>query len=88
MNHYRGVVMPVGSDSFDKFNEGAAWLWDPVLRPWRVVEVANQNVVSMLHRVVTQGIKLHIGIIIIYCLWPILKIYSVILSVTFFMVRG
>ena len=52
MDHYSGVVVPVGSDSFDKLNEGAAGLWDSVLRPRCVVKVTNQNVVSVLQRLI------------------------------------
>ena len=33
MDRYSGVVVPVGSDSFDKLNESAAGLWDSVLGP-------------------------------------------------------
>lgn len=50
VDHYCGVVVPVGPDGFDKLNESAAGLWDSVLRPWCVVEVANQNVVPVLQR--------------------------------------
>lgn len=53
VDRYSGVVVPVGSDSFDKLNESAAGLRDSVLGPRCVVEVANQNVVAVLHR----GIK-------------------------------
>lgn len=42
--------MSVGSDCLDKLDECVAGLWDAMLRPWGVVKVANQDVVSMLHR--------------------------------------
>lgn len=50
VDHDGGVVIPVGSDSVDKLNERAAWRGDAVLRPRRVVEVTDQNVVPVLHR--------------------------------------
>lgn len=50
VDHYGGVVVPVGSDSFDKLNESAARLWDAMVWPRCVVEVTNQNVVPVLHR--------------------------------------
>ena len=63
MDHYSGVVVPVGSDSLDKLDERAAGLWDSVLRPRCVVEVANQNVVPMLHREIHTRKKINIDYI-------------------------
>lgn len=41
VDRYGGVFVPVGSDSFDELDERAAGLWDSVLGPRRVVEVAD-----------------------------------------------
>lgn len=60
MDHYSSVVVPVGSDGFDKLDESAAGLWDSVLRPRCVVEVADQNVVPVLHRGVYTKEKEHV----------------------------
>lgn len=48
MDHYGGVVVPMGPDGFDELNESAAGLWDAVFGPRRVVEVTNQDVVPVL----------------------------------------
>lgn len=41
-------LVAVSSDGFDKLDEGAAGLWDAVLRPRCVVEVTDQGVVAVL----------------------------------------
>lgn len=48
MDHYGGVVVPMGPDGFDELNESAARLWDAVFGPRCVVEVTDQNVVAVL----------------------------------------
>lgn len=50
VDHYGGVVVPVGPHGFDKLDECAARLWDAVLGPRGVVEVTNQNVVAVLRK--------------------------------------
>lgn len=41
VDRYGGVFVPVCSDGFDELDEGAAGLWDSVLGPRSVVEVAD-----------------------------------------------
>lgn len=41
VDRYGGVFVPVGSDGFDELDECAAGLWDSVLGPRRVVEMAD-----------------------------------------------
>lgn len=48
MDHDGGAVVPMGSDRLDELNESAAGLWDAVFGPRCVVEVTNQNVVTVL----------------------------------------
>lgn len=48
VDHYGGVVVPVGPDGFDKLDESAARLWDAVFGPRCVVEVTHQDVVPVL----------------------------------------
>lgn len=57
MDNNSAIVLPVHSDSFDKLNERTARLWNAVLRPRCVIEVADQNVVPMLQDRNTQNRK-------------------------------
>ena len=41
--------MPVGPNGFDKLDESAAGLRDPMLWPGRVVEMMDHHIVPMLH---------------------------------------
>lgn len=66
VDRYGGVLMPVCSHSFYKLDERAAGLWDSVLRPRGVVEVANQDVVAMLPRW-KKGCSMHTYEYLITC---------------------